>query len=547
MSDSVLSKRNPKRRESARKSRPAERVSGTPFPAGGGAQGSQRKGGRGSPKSQPSSPAGTKAALVEAVAGTLGVANPSLLAPSTVQTASRERLLDGARALGLRGASRLRKQELAARLWETLATHMKGLEEATRSTVAARKFVVGAEREARPLEHIPWSYGVDRVRATAVDPERLFVYWEVTDEAIGRARRELGPDRDRAWLSLRIYDTTGRLFDGTNAHSYFDHRVNREDRQWFFTVGKPGSEGFVEIGMKSHEGYFVKIARSGRVVFPRLQPLRGREPEWLTVLARSGELTREESPRERWPSITSESYAAGQQEASPSPRPDSGAPDDTWGDWSMADPPFLAEPGVPGVTTFIAGETGAWEAPLFTGSWEAGPFTYFVDVPQPTEERYEGSIHTYALGGRTHVVFGPWHVVIRGIHAYRGRAVVARWELYRSWAVERGCEWTSVPASSMLGSSELAAGASERSWRGASELRLAGSSELFFLGASERRWGGASERLFMGASEWRLRGASERRLRGASELSSRGASEKRFLGASERRRGGASEVRARRQ
>src|SRR5690242_16150392 len=70
--------------------------------------------------------------------------------------------------------------------------------------------------EARPprLEHIPWGYGQDRVTAMAVDPDRLYAYWEVTDPAIERARRGLGHGGKDAWLCLRIYDISGRIFDG---------------------------------------------------------------------------------------------------------------------------------------------------------------------------------------------------------------------------------------------------------------------------------------------------------------------------------------------
>ena len=86
--------------------------------------------------------------------------------------------------------------------------------------------------------------------------------------AIAAARAGLGPAGERAWLNLRVYDITGRLFDGTNAHSYFDHRVERHERQWFFAIDKPTSTACVEVGLRSEEGYFVKIARSGRVEFP---------------------------------------------------------------------------------------------------------------------------------------------------------------------------------------------------------------------------------------------------------------------------------------
>ena len=201
------------------------------------------------------------------------------------------------RLLGLKGVSRLRKGGLAGRIWETLADDVKALrqrrDEKARQNVAAQKFSLGdekADKESRkPPEHIPWGYARSRVRAMAVDPERLYTYWEVTDEAIALARAQLRPGGDSGWLNLRVYDTTGRLFDGTNAHGYFDHRVDRGDRQWFFTVGRLASEAFVEIGMKSYEGVFVKMARSGRVVFPRREPVLSAEPEWLTVLPSTGE------------------------------------------------------------------------------------------------------------------------------------------------------------------------------------------------------------------------------------------------------------------
>ena len=84
-----------------------------------------------------------------------------------------------------------------------------------------------------PPRQIPWGYGRDRVTAIAVDPDRLFVYWEVRDESIDQARGQLGPAGARATLILRVYDTSGRIFDGANAHSFFDQDVHRNDRQWF--------------------------------------------------------------------------------------------------------------------------------------------------------------------------------------------------------------------------------------------------------------------------------------------------------------------------
>jgi hypothetical protein len=96
---------------------------------------------------------------------------------------------------------------------------------------AAHKFEVG-RRGARPRRRrAPRPSGtfpglrLGRVTAMPVDPNRLCVYWEVTDDSIERARQGLGSRRAGAWLCLRVYDVTGRIFDGQNAHSYFDHAL----------------------------------------------------------------------------------------------------------------------------------------------------------------------------------------------------------------------------------------------------------------------------------------------------------------------------------
>ena len=157
------------------------------------------------------------------------------------------------------------------------------------SPAAAARLDLGPGGAAEPRQdHIPWSYGQDRVTAMAVDPETLYVYWEVTDPALERARAALGGEGGGAWLGLRVYDITGLIFDGTNAHSYFDHGLGRFDRQWFFTVGKPSSSAIVEIGMRAPSGAFARVARSSRVDFPRSSAAPWSDPEWMTVLA-SGE------------------------------------------------------------------------------------------------------------------------------------------------------------------------------------------------------------------------------------------------------------------
>jgi len=241
------------------------------------------------------------AALLGRLRGMLGLRaeeggrESSVLSLDMLERCTREVLVACGRAIGLVGLTRLPKPMLLERLGKALRdVGVLGDAEPRGGDTglppqAAHKFDLGiVTPAARPREHIPWSYGTDRVAAMVVDPDRLYVYWEVTDDAIAKARAGLGPGGRDAWLDLRIYDVTGRLFDGTNANGYVDQRVERTDRQWFFQVGRPTSSVCVEVGMRSREGYFVRMARSGRADFPRRDPSPVRDVEWLTVRTASG-------------------------------------------------------------------------------------------------------------------------------------------------------------------------------------------------------------------------------------------------------------------
>ena len=425
---------------------------------------------------------------------------------------TRRQLLEVARCLGLPRLQRLTRDALATPFLRALQEMVASAEpEAHEPAQGPLGLDLGPPAEAPvELEHIPWGYGQDRVTVMVVDPERLYVYWEVTDEAIERARAGLGPGGPDAWLNLRVYDVTNRIFDGTNAHSYFDHPVARSDRQWFFTVGKPASTAIVELGLQSHEGYFVRIARSGRADFPRGESVSPGGVEWLTVRAATGEID-EPSAALRPPGVipTGPGLAAAVDPVRvwDIRRTHAG----TGGEWITRDESFGAE------WTAIewTGEHRIeWEGPLMRISWEAGPFPYPVEPPRYIEERHGGTMTIRSVDGRTHIVYGPWQVVIRGLGARAERRILAIWEIHRSWVAHAsGAVYTAGGLGRTPGGSEqVALGASERLWRAASELRLGGASELYRLGASELRYLGASETSYVGASERRLGGASEGRL-----------------------------------
>lgn len=452
------------------------------------------------------------------------------------------------------------------------------------------KFDLGAPPPRFDTGELPWCYGDDRITALVRSPDALYLYWEITDEGIADARRRLGPAGAWAWCTLRIYDTTGKDFDGTNANHYFDLRVERTDRDYFLSLNRPGATVQVEIGMHSHEGYFQPIARSGRADFPRKSPSPNHSLEWMTV-------TSDDSHPAAVP--TTSKYTGpppgswrGEEPGHPGhhhgePAHGEGAPGESrWVEsfesrsWTWIHPeatevrwegPWLFDNWQTEWRTrwfgaFTGRTEGAWHltttfgahGPVELSEWRIGPFPiHLFDVERVKIEMLGGG-HTWLEEPTTGLqVFGPWQVVIRSFDAEPQRRVLGTWRVHwvrvspprveRWWtAIERRRTGAWLTQHVVAGASEAhvhvaggasdvwRVGASERWMLGASEWLAQGGSEVLWIGASETAFAGASALLYAGASGALWGGASEWRTAGASEWFAAGASAWLAAGASER-------------
>lgn len=89
----------------------------------------------------------------------------------------------------------------------------------------------------------------------------LFVSWEIVPSSIA------GMDGE---ITLRIYDVTGLVFTGINAHRFVDLTVADRVGSDFFALNMPGREVIIELGIVSGETRMHTIMRSKRIVFPPL-------------------------------------------------------------------------------------------------------------------------------------------------------------------------------------------------------------------------------------------------------------------------------------
>jgi hypothetical protein len=424
--------------------------------------------------------------------------------------------------------------------------------------VEASKYDVGSLPPKVDAGELPWGYGENRITAIVRDPESAYVYWEITDDGIASARSRLGAAGADGWCNLRIYDTTGRDFDGTNARDYFDISVERSDREYFLMIRRPTSTMHVEVGIKSHEGYFQAIARSGRADFPRTSPSSNVSLEWMTVTsddmppAAAPYRSRHAGPEPGLPGRAGAGYVDVWQ-AGHAPSKELGEHSREHAPWSGATVHHAFE---------RAGQTQSWRHleewraewrgglrfTRWVGStgedgataWHEGPLPMVSFDPERVAFELVGEPRSWWTDGGAFTIFGPWRVTVRAFESEPRRRILTTWMMRRVRATTPMIErWGRMLERRLVTGYErehAMLGASERHSlleRGASEAWRLGGSERMWLGASEWWLGGASETLWVGGSQWLYAGANAWLAQGASER----------LGASERWRvlGGASE------
>ena len=121
-----------------------------------------------------------------------------------------------------------------------------------------------------PKKHIPSHRIATRVVVMAVTPHLLHAYWRISKQDFEDIRRALHDFRGVP--VLRFYDITRILFDGTNAHHTFDVEVDLRTRRWNIPLWSGDKSYVADLGYKTGDGSFHRVARSNIVGVPRTEP-----------------------------------------------------------------------------------------------------------------------------------------------------------------------------------------------------------------------------------------------------------------------------------
>jgi len=123
---------------------------------------------------------------------------------------------------------------------------------------------------------LPYQYDRDRIVLQVRDPRWIHAYWEISASMIERLKNNLRDDFFDAKRVLRVYDVSDIIFNGENAHRFFDIQVNEFANNWYINTEGPDRSWCVDFGLLLVSGRFVTILRSNTV----RTPLEG--PSWIT-------------------------------------------------------------------------------------------------------------------------------------------------------------------------------------------------------------------------------------------------------------------------
>ncbi|MEA1868377.1 MAG: DUF4912 domain-containing protein [Thermodesulfobacteriota bacterium] len=126
-------------------------------------------------------------------------------------------------------------------------------------------------------------YCESQVVLLPVEPYLVHAYWDVTSNDIEKAKQRLGDDYGQSQAVLRFYDVTNIIYDGTNAHGFFDVDIDLQAKDWYVNLWSPDKSYFVDLGFKTGDDFCLSLARSSVAKTPCAWPAPKADEYYMLV------------------------------------------------------------------------------------------------------------------------------------------------------------------------------------------------------------------------------------------------------------------------
>ncbi|MEA5540649.1 DUF4912 domain-containing protein [Limnoraphis robusta Tam1] len=158
-------------------------------------------------------------------------------------------------------------------------------EERTQSNIAATKFNLGQSETSEQLAAIdqglpslPGGYGETKIVLLPIDPNWIYVYWDIPNEDREKLRQQGGKQ-----LAFRVCDVTEIDLNTQNPHSVEFYQCDELAREWHIPVPMSDRDYLVEIGYVTADERWLLLARSLHVRVPPIYPSDREDYQQRTV------------------------------------------------------------------------------------------------------------------------------------------------------------------------------------------------------------------------------------------------------------------------
>lgn len=194
----------------------------------------------------------------------------------------------------IKGILAVRKEEIAKITTKTKTNRVLIKKPAIRKNITkemkviGQSLVVAAPFKVRKVpsgnlnySELPSGYNDTKITALVRDPYWIYAYWEISNEKIEEVKRTIWDIWNCSKTILRVYDVTDIIFNGSNAHSFFDITLGNLSNYWYINTGAPDRSYCVDIGVLTPDNKFYLFARSNVVKTPRNTISNILDEEWL--------------------------------------------------------------------------------------------------------------------------------------------------------------------------------------------------------------------------------------------------------------------------
>ena len=158
-------------------------------------------------------------------------------------------------------------------------------EERTQSNIAATKFNLGQSETSEQLAAVdqglpslPGGYGETKIVLLPIDPNWIYVYWDIPNEDREKLRQQGGKQ-----LAFRVCDVTEIDINTQNPHSVEFYQCDELAREWHIPVPMSDRDYLVEIGYVTADERWLLLARSLHVRVPPIYPSDREDYQQRTV------------------------------------------------------------------------------------------------------------------------------------------------------------------------------------------------------------------------------------------------------------------------